>query len=251
MTVPNIRLTVAFCGAPYHGWQIQKRLPTVQGILTDVLEKITGEKVSLIGSGRTDAGTHARALVANFRTHSRIAPRDLKRAANSALPEDIRIRSARRAPLEFHARYSAVSKIYRYQIYRGAVLPPHLAAEHYHYPFPLDLEPMTRAAALVVGRHDFRSFARIQPRGLRSEETSTVRRVLRAELRRAGRRLLFTIEADGFLHHMVRNIAGTLLEVGRGRFTVDQFEALFDKRDRRAAGFTAPARGLILIRVRY
>jgi tRNA pseudouridine38-40 synthase len=251
MTVPNIRLTVAFCGAPYHGWQIQKRLPTVQGILTDVLEKITGEKVSLIGSGRTDAGTHARALVANFRTHSRIAPRDLKRAANSALPEDIRILSARGAPLEFHARYSAVSKIYRYQIYRGAVLPPHLAAEHYHYPFPLDLEPMTRAAALVVGRHDFRSFARIQPRGLRSEETSTVRRVLRAELRRAGRRLLFTIEADGFLHHMVRNIAGTLLEVGRGRFTVDQFEALFDKRDRRAAGFTAPARGLILIRVRY
>jgi tRNA pseudouridine38-40 synthase len=251
MTVRNIRLTVAFCGAPYHGWQIQKRLPTVQGILTEVLEKITGEEVSLIGSGRTDAGTHARALVANFRTHSRIAPRDLQRAVNSALPEDIRILGARRAPLEFHARYSAVSKVYRYQIYRGAVLPPHLAAEHCHYPFPLDLEPMIQASALVVGSHDFRSFARTRPDGSRSEETSTVRRVLGAELRRAGRRLLFTIEADGFLHHMVRNIAGTLLEVGRGRFSVDQFEALFDKRDRRAAGFTAPARGLILIRVRY
>ncbi|PYV09386.1 MAG: tRNA pseudouridine(38-40) synthase TruA [Acidobacteria bacterium] len=246
----NIRLTVAFDGTGYHGWQIQKGLPTIQGILTEALEHVACHKVTLIGSGRTDAGTHARGLIANFRTTARIAPRDLRRALNGLLPEDIRVLAARRAPAEFHARYSAHSKIYQYQIYRGEVLPPHLAREHYHYPFPIDVGAMTRAATLLVGSHDFRSFAR-SVHGGSAPERSTVRSVFRADLRAEGRRLLLTIEADGFLHHMARNIAGTLLELGRGRIGFEQFGQLFEKRDRRAAGFTAPARGLVLVRVRY
>lgn len=241
----NIRLTLAYDGTAYHGWQVQEGLPTVQGILRSAIQKITGERVNLIGSGRTDAGTHARRLVANFVTSSRIPPAQLVRALNSSLPRDIRVFSARRARADFHARYSVRSKVYRYQIYCGPVLPPHLAREHCHYPFPIDISRMQRAARGFVGEHDFASFT------AGTREKNTVRRIFRCDLKRAGRRLIFTVEGDGFLHHMVRSMVGTLLEVGRSRMNLDEFRALFEKRDRRLAGFTAPAHGLILLKVRY
>jgi tRNA pseudouridine38-40 synthase len=242
----NFRLTVAFDGTPYCGWQIQTGKATVQGTLAAAIERIAGERVNLIGSGRTDSGTHARGLVASFRTSSAIPPAALVRALNSALPPDIRILSARVAAPSFHARHSARRKVYRYQIYRGAVLPPHLAREHYHYPWTLDVAAMQSAAPHFVGEHDFAGFA-----GKSGSRRDTVRQIYRCELKSAGLRLVLTIEGNGFLQHMVRNIVGTLLEVGRGRLNPGHIDTIFQKRDRTLAGPTAPAHGLVLMRVLY
>lgn len=243
----NMRLTIAFDGTAYHGWQAQKQQATIQGIVTSAIRQITGESVRLTGSGRTDAGTHARALVANFVANTRLPAATLERALNALLPRDIRVRSVREAPLQFHAQRSARSKVYRYQIYRGPVLPPHLAREYLHYPYPLDEAMMARAARLLEGTHDFASFAAYSAR----EKSDTRRCVIRSILKRRGHLLHYLVEADGFLHHMVRNITGTLLEVGRGRTSLEDLEILFQKRDRSLAGFTAPACGLVLVRVRY
>ena len=243
----NIRLTLAFEGTAYHGWQIQADQPTVQGIVREAIRQISGEEVKLTGSGRTDAGTHARRLVANFTTQMRIEPPSWVRALNSSLPPDIRVLSACRVPPAFHARRDARSKTYRYQVYRGLILPPHLAREHYHYPYPIDIPVMKNAARLFIGDHDFASFT---PKKV-SDTKATVRRVFRCGLRARGPFLLFSVEANGFLQYMVRNMIGTLLELGRGRITLGEFEELFRKRDRSLAGFTAPAKGLILVSVRY
>jgi tRNA pseudouridine38-40 synthase len=248
----NIRLVLAFDGSPYHGWQIQPNHPTVQGIVAEAIGKITGERVTLHGSGRTDAGTHARGLVANFETASAIPPGQMVRAFNSMLPRDIRVLSARRVALDFHARRSAKSKIYRYQTYCGPVMPPHLAREHYHFPYPVEVPRMQRAARLFVGEHDFTSFTK--KTALADDESvpkNMVRRIYGCALQKKGRRLLLTVEGNGFLRYMVRNMMGTLLEVGRGRFELERFRALFERRDRTLAGFTAPAQGLILVKVRY
>ena len=242
----NIRLTIAFDGSGYHGWQIQKDAPTLQGVICDALARITGERVTLTGSGRTDAGTHARGLVANFFTSSRLPAAQIARALNSILPWDVRIMSARRVPPDFHARRSAVAKVYRYQIYLGPVLAPHLAREYFHYPYRLDLERMQAAAALFVGERDFASFAKAS-----ASYSSTVRQVFQCELKKKGRRLLLTVKGNGFLHHMVRNMAGTLIEVGRGSMSLEEFQDLFSRRDRTLAGFTAPAHGLVLLKVQY
>ncbi len=242
----NVRLLLGFDGSAYHGWQIQGQRKTIQGEVQQAIGKITGEQSGLVGSGRTDAGTHARGYVASFTTSARIPAASLVRALNSVLPADIRVLSARVVSADFHARRSARSKIYRYQIYRGAILPPHLAREHFHYPYPIDLSIMEQAAKLFVGTHDFASFAAKGGGG-----KSTVRRICGCRLVCAGHRLVFTVEGNGFLHHMVRNMVGTLLEVGRGQMTLAEFEALFAARDRTQAGFTAPAHGLILIKVNY
>jgi len=242
----NLRLVLGFDGTEYHGWQIQEQQKTVQGELREAIRKITGEDTIPAGSGRTDAGTHARALVANFSTGARIPARNLVRALNSVLPCDIRVLSAKEAPADFHARRSARSKIYRYQMYRGAIMPPHLAREHFHFPYPIDLAAMQHAAALFAGTHDFASFA-----ASGSDKKSTVRRIFHCRLQSTGHRLIFTVEGNGFLHHMVRNMVGTLLELGRGLITQVEFEALFEVRDRTQAGFTAPAHGLILLKVNY
>lgn len=249
----NIRLTVAYDGTNYHGWQIQRHQPTIQGILRDAVLKITGEETSLHGCGRTDSGTHARGLVASFFTLSRIPTKNLVKALNSLLPRDIRILSAKQVPHSFHARRSARSKVYRYQVYRGRIMPPHLAREHYHYPYPVDLEVMERAARCFIGEHDFASFAAsgAAAKAARNPGMGTIRRIFRCDLRIAGLRMHLTVEGNGFLHHMVRNMAGTLLEVGRGRIRFQEFVELFSRRDRSMAGFTAPANGLILLRVRY
>jgi tRNA pseudouridine38-40 synthase len=230
----------------YHGWQLQKQHATIQGELCQAIRKITGEQTIPSGCGRTDAGTHARGFVASFTTASRIPTAAFVHALNGVLPLDIRILSARKVPADFHALQSARSKIYRYQIYCGHVLPPHLAREHFHFPYPLDLGIMRQAAELFVGEHDFASFA-----ARSGGKERTVRRISSCRLKSAGRRLTLTVEGNGFLHHMVRNMVGTLLELGRGLMTLPDFEGLFRCRDRTLAGFTAPARGLILLRVRY
>ncbi len=241
----NIRLTLAFDGTAYYGWQIQKGLPTIQGCLSEAIYKITRERVILTGSGRTDAGVHARGLVANFMINSRIAPEKMARALNALLPRDIRVLFARRAPLNFNSRRNALAKTYRYQIYMGPVLPPHLIREYFHFPYPVDCSKMERAASQFLGEHDFSSFAKA------NSCIKGVRRIFRCELKKKGRRLLLTVEGNGFLHHMVRNMAGTLLEVGRSSISLDEFKDLFVKKDRRLAGFTAPAHGLVLLKVKY
>jgi tRNA pseudouridine38-40 synthase len=245
-TKRNIRLILAFDGTAYSGWQTQKDAPTLQGVISEAITCITGERVTLTGSGRTDAGTHARGLAANFFTESRINPHQLLRALNSILPRDVRILSARRMPMDFHARRDAVSKIYRYQVYLGPILMPHLRREFFHYPYSVDIGRMEEAAALFIGVHDFASFAKAN-----TAPANTVRHILRCELKKNGHRLLLTVEGNGFLHHMVRNMAGTLLEVGRESISLRSFRELLVKRDRTLAGFTAPAHGLILIKVQY
>jgi tRNA pseudouridine38-40 synthase len=241
----NIRLTLAFDGTDYYGWQIQHNLPTIQGCLSEAIFKITQERVNLIGSGRTDAGTHARGLVANFLTGSQIVPMQLARALNALLPRDIRVLSAHRAPVSFHARRSASSKIYRYQVYLGSVLAPHLIREYFHFPYPVEFSKMECAAFQFIGEHDFTSFAKT------NSCSNGIRRIFRCRLKKKGRRLFLTVEGNGFLHHMVRNMAGTLLEVGRSAISLEEFQDLLVKQDRRLAGFTAPAHGLVLLKVKY
>ena len=214
--------------------------------MSDALAGITGETISLTGSGRTDAGTHARGLVANFFTCSKIPADSLPFALNCRLPRDIRVMSARDVPSDFHARKSARSKIYRYQVYNRTILPPHLLREYCHFPYRLDFGLMEEAARLFPGEHDFASYAKTG-----SVTSGTIRRIFRCDLRRQGARIYLTVEGNGFLHHMVRNMAGTLLEVGRGLISLSDFAALFEKRDRTQAGFTAPSHGLILVKVRY
>jgi tRNA pseudouridine38-40 synthase len=242
----NIRLIVAFDGAAYHGWQIQDNYPTVQGLLSEAVARITGESVTVTGSGRTDAGTHARGLVANFLTGARLSTAQFVRALNGMLPSDIRVLSARRVPTRFHARRDAISKVYRYQIYIGQILAPHMVREYFHFPYPVDIQLMETAARLFLGEHDFASFAKTK-----ASPSSTVRCIYRCELTKRGKRLLLTVEGNGFLHHMVRNMAGTLLEVGKGSISLEGFRELFVKGDRRFAGFTAPAHGLVLLKVQY
>jgi tRNA pseudouridine38-40 synthase len=242
----NVKLTLGFDGTDYRGWQCQERQRTVQGELREAIRKITGENVMPVGCGRTDAGTHARSFTANFITTARIPPANLVRALNSVMPRDLRVLSARIIAASFHARRSARSKIYRYQVYRGEVMPPHLAREYFHFPYPIDMTLVERGAGLLVGTHDFASYA-----ASGSGKRSTVRSIYRFQIRTSGRRLIFTVEGNGFLHHMVRNMVGTLLELGRGLISWAEFEALFDLRDRTRAGFTAPARGLQLVRAKY
>lgn len=242
----NIRLILSFDGTAYHGWQTQQDKMTLQGLLSDAIARITREHVTVTGSGRTDAGTHARRLVANFFTASNLPPKQMVCALNSILPRDIRVLSARQMPPDFHARRDAVSKIYRYQIYLGPILAPHLIKEYFHFPYPVDILKMEKAAHMFLGDHDFTSFAKTG-----TLTASAVRRIFRCDLKKKGHRLLLTVEGNGFLHHMVRNMAGTLLEVGRGSITLNDFRGLFIKRERRLAGFTAPAHGLVLIKVQY
>ena len=252
----NIRLDIAFDGTLYDGWQVQKNRPTVQGVLRDAIFEVTGERVKLHGSGRTDAGVHARRMVANFHTGSRVPAPAFVRALNRLLPPDIRVLASREAGEDFHARLSARSKTYCYRIYRGPILPPHMAREYFHYPYRVDVPLVRQACLMLTGEHDFGSFAKnsgLARHGPRHQavDRSTVRRILRIDLRQKGHELIFTVEGTGFLHHMVRNIVGTLLELGRGQMTPEQFERLIQVRDRTLAGFTAPARGLTLLRVSY
>ena len=252
----NIRLDIAFDGTSFEGWQIQKDRPTIQGVLREAILKVTGERVKLHGSGRTDAGVHARRMVANFHTTSRVPVPAFARALNRLLPPEIRVLASKQAGPDFHARLSARSKTYRYRVYLGPVMPPHLAREYFHYPYPVDLPVMKGAGSMLIGEHDFGSFAKKS--GLirtgspdQSADRSTIRRILRVELKRKGHELTFTVEGTGFLHHMVRNIVGTLLDLGRGQISPEEFGNLLNARDRTLAGFTAPARGLTLLKVSY
>lgn len=249
------KLVLAYDGTDFHGWQVQPGLITIQGELAAAIERVCGERTLPQGSGRTDAGVHALAQVASVMLQSRIPPPNLQRALNRTLPAAIRILEAEHAPPGFHARHSAIAKRYEYRIYRGDICPPHLARYVLAMPRPLDITAMQQAAAMVVGTHDFSSFAAFDPdrvtRMAENPELDNVRTLTQSGWHEVGDLLVYTVRGSGFLHHMVRNLAGTFLEVGRGRRRAAELPELLASCNRMAAGATAPARGLFLHSVTY
>ena len=295
----NLKITLAYDGAEFHGWQIQPGFPTVQGILADCIGRITGEKVLPQGSGRTDAGVHALAQVASLRINSPIPERNLLIALNDILPPAVRVTGVEIVEDSFHARHSALAKTYRYRIYRGDICPPFLARYVYHDPYPMDEDAMIRASEYIVGTFDFTSFAasdpertaritglqadrggrvgvgamavsreeldevlaRIGTEGLEIYEDSgsdastqkmgNVRTIHSSLWARTDEEFSYTIRGNGFLHHMVRNLVGTFLQVGKGSLKPEDVPAILAAKNRSAAGATAPACGLYLVSVEY
>lgn len=246
----NLKLTVAYDGTDFAGWQVQPEAATVQGTLSLAIGRITGEKVLPQGSGRTDAGVHALAQVATIQTESVIPAANLVVALNDVLPASIRVLGVEEVAAEFHPRKSAQAKTYRYRIYREAICPPFLARYVWHYPYPLDEAAMRGAAPLVEGEHDFTSFAAVDPERGR-EGVSNVRRIFSSRWSREASELIYEVQGNGFLHHMVRNLIGTFLLVGKGTLSLDDVTRILQAKDRSAAGATAPASGLYLVNVEY
>jgi len=246
----KIKLTIAFDGTAYQGWQAQKIGTGVQEKVEAALAKLFPSRPRLHGSSRTDTGVHALGLVAHFevpRAEFKMPIRKLALALNAWLPEDIRVLAAARAPAAFHARFDATGKQYRYFVWNQPGMNPLLRHTAWHVPRKLDPVAMRAAARQFVGKHDFRSFAANPGYARRS----TVRTLTRCDLRRSGPLLTFILEGDGFLYKMCRGIVGTLVQVGLGRYTVADIPRMLAGRDRRAAGMNAPAHGLVLWKVFY
>jgi tRNA pseudouridine38-40 synthase len=266
----NIKLTLAYEGTEFCGWQIQPGQPTVQGLLTDILRRLTQEQVTIHAAGRTDAGVHAWGQVGNFKTESQMAPQELAHGMNALLPPAVRVRAAEEADPDFDARWCAEAKTYRYSIYRGRVIPPFLWRYTLHYPFPLDFAAMSEAARCFEGQHDFTTFAASSGSAEDDRDRIVLRTIYRSEMIAAptqgfGYRSLpgdmepapepdqwiYAVRGKSFLRHMVRKIAGTLLEVGRGRLQPGDIPKLLELRDRARSGPTVPAHGLCLLSVEY
>ena len=256
----NLKLVLSYDGTDFSGWQVQPGRPTVQGTLAAALERVTGARVLPQGSGRTDAGVHALAQVAScaLESDSAIPAQNLVRALNDLLPPSVRVLSVEDAPPDFHARHSAKTKTYRYRIFRATICPPFLARYVYHHPFPLDEEAICRAAPWVVGEHDFTSFAAVDPEESKdrvaqapSPVPSNVRTIFSSTWERQGDEFIYTVRGNGFLHHMVRNLVGTFLLVGKGSLDEAGFNRILEQKDRSAASSTAPASGLYLVSVEY
>ena len=246
----RLKLTIAYDGTNYAGWQVQKSGVAVQELIEKALKNIFGLDLRLHGSSRTDAGVHARALIAHVdipRVKFKMVPRKLSLALNAHLPEDIRIMRASIATSDFHARFNASGKQYRFFIYNHAAMDPLLRMQAWHVPQSLDIVKMRRAARAFVGKHDFEAFA--ANRGYKME--TTVRTVTRCEIRRAGSLLTVIIEGDGFLYKMCRGIVGTLVQIGPNKFAPTEIAEMLATKDRRAAGMSAPAHGLALWKVFY
>ena len=247
------KLTIAYDGTDFHGWQIQTGKPTIQGEIVKVLRRLTQENIVLHGAGRTDAGVHALGQIGSFRTQAALSAEEFQRALNALLPHSIRIVAAEEVGPEFNARWSARGKIYRYRLYRGKVVPPMLWRYVLHYPFPLDEEAMRNAAARFAGTHDFASFAASTGSEDDDKERSTEREIFSAQLVRTpdNEELVFTVCGRSFLRYMVRKMVGTLLDVGRGKLKPEDIDRLYELRDRSKSGPTVPPQGLVMVEVQH
>ncbi|HTZ40864.1 MAG TPA: tRNA pseudouridine(38-40) synthase TruA [Syntrophales bacterium] len=243
----NIKLIIEYDGTAYNGWQRQADVATIQQVLEDNLSRIVNEKVVLIASSRTDTGVHAANQAANFRTSSQLPLRNLHQGINSLLPKDIVVKDVSDVPWEFHSQYHAASKVYHYRILNSPVRAALGRNMCWWVHKPLDMEAMRRATKEILGMHDFHSFCAAQ-----CDVEDRVRTVLQAEfVEESPGMILFRIEADGFLRHMVRNLVGTLVDIGKGRIPAEDMARMIEARDRRCAGPAAPARGLCLMEVKY
>ena len=243
----NYCLTIEYDGFAYHGWQRQKNDPTIQGEIEKALGIMTHQKVVVNGSGRTDAGVHALAQTANFKSDAGLSAEAFQLGLNSLLKDDIVIKDCRVVADDFHARYNATGKVYQYRILNSRIPSAIRRNQVWHIRKELDFYGMQKAAAFVMGEHDFKAFE-----GTGSPRSSTVRSVAMAEMtRESNDNIYFTIEANGFLRYMVRNIVGTLADVGRSKLTPEDFKAVLESGDRGQAGATAPPQGLYLVKVLY
>jgi tRNA pseudouridine38-40 synthase len=245
----RIKLTVSYDGTEFHGWQVQPGLPTIQGTLEEIFAQVEGSPVPVTGSGRTDAGVHALAQVAAVTIENPIPCENLVKALNRLLPQSIRVLQADEVGAEFHPRFDAVAKTYEYRMFRDAICPPFERLYVYHRPYPLDEEAMCAAAPLLQGEHDFTAFAAADEKDELGH--SKVRRVFASEMRRDGARLVYRVRGSGFLKHMVRNIMGVLLEIGKGNLTEADLRARLEPGCGTRPGPAAPARGLFLMGVEY
>lgn len=242
----NIKLTIQYDGTNYCGWQSQKNGVAIQDVIERCLGKVVGEKIKLVGSGRTDSGVHAKGQAANFRTNSRLPLNNIKKALNHNLPKDIAITKISEANADFHAQYKAKSKLYRYTFSNKAVISPFHRNYIAKIPYRLDLALMKKEAEGLVGRHDFSAF-----QGARSKRESAVRTVKKIDITPNGKAVYIDIESEGFLYNMARNIVGTLIEIGRGYYKPGSMKKILNSRNRGEAGPTAPAKGLCLMKVNY
>jgi tRNA pseudouridine38-40 synthase len=249
----NIKLTIAYDGADFHGWQLQPGLPTIQGALNDAASQITQERIFMTAASRTDAGVHALGQVAHFKTQSALEAAEFQRALNALLPAAIRVMAAEEMGPDFHVRWQAMGKTYRYRIYRGAVLPPFEYRRALHYPGPLDEAAMTEAARKFEGEHDFSSFAASTGSEYDDRDRQMVREIYSSEIVRDAEReeISYVVRGRSFLRYMVRKIAGTLIEVGKGRLAPDDIPRLLELRDRAASGPTVPPEGLYLVALEF
>jgi len=246
--VRRIRFTLSYDGTDFYGWQVQPGLPTIQGTVEAVLSEIEGAPVHVTASGRTDAGVHALAQVAAATISNPIPLPNLRKAMNRLLPASIRVLDAAEASLDFHPRRHALAKTYEYRIYRAEVCPPFERYYVHHHPYPLDVERMIALAPLLEGTRDYRNFAASDEKYVSGEPL--VRTIFSSRLIAEPDRLRYQVRGSGFLKHMVRNIVGVLIEVGKGNLDEAGLRALLDDKDAKA-GPTAPARGLFLISVEY
>jgi tRNA pseudouridine38-40 synthase len=243
----NISMILAYDGSGYHGWQRQKNAHTIQEEIENKIRLMTGESVNLIASGRTDAGVHALHQVCHFMTESKIDPEAMMKGLNALLPPDILVKEACYRPFDFHARYSAKSKCYEYRILNRTLPDPFLRLQVWHIQPPLNIPEMRRCSEKLLGSHDFSAF-----KSTGSGNRNPVREMNKAELHGPDQDILrLFFEADGFLRHMVRNIVGTLVDVGKGKMDVNGFVEILESRDRRKAGIKAPPQGLFLTKVTY
>lgn len=269
----NLKLRLAYDGTDFAGWQVQPKAATIQGTLSTALGRVTRETILPQGAGRTDAGVHALEQIASFRTASPIPPGNLLKALNDILPVAIRVLEVEEVAADFHARKSARAKTYRYRILRQPICPPFVARYVWHFPYSLKENAMTEAAQCVVGEHNFASFAAVDPevrfRSDRNDTTdascavlgsgdspardksSPVRRIYSSQWQRIEDEFIYTVRGNGFLHHMVRNLVGTFILVGKGTRTPEDIPRILQARNRQAAGATAPANGLCLVSVEY
>jgi tRNA pseudouridine38-40 synthase len=249
----TVKLTIAYDGSDFHGWQLQPGLPTIQGSVHDAIRQITQEPITIHGASRTDAGVHALGQVAHFKTHSTLDAQEIQRGLNALLPPTIRIVASQEVGQDFHARWLAQGKTYRYRIYRGEVLPPFDHRRAFHYPWPLDEAAMSAAARAFEGQHDFTSFAASTGSEEDDKDRDMQRVIHSSEIVREPQRdeIAYVVRGRSFLRYTVRKIVGTLIEVGKGRLAPNDIPEIFAARDRSRSGPTVPPEGLYLVALEY